>query len=71
MLALNAVEWTVLALWAGGVVGAYYAMGDDRPVVSRVAVVVLALVVPLVGSLVAILFALLRLRRRASTSTPA
>lgn len=65
MFALNATEVAVLAVWIIGVLAAISAWDILPTVRQRLAVLAVAVVVPVLGSLVAIAFAIvLRVRRR-------
>ncbi|WP_166848883.1 hypothetical protein [Isoptericola sp. BMS4] len=64
MLAVNGPEVVMLTLWVLGVVGAVYGAADPRgSTVRRAVVVLVAVLVPVVGSLVGLASAVVRSRR--------
>lgn len=63
MLAINAGEWAILALWLVGIAGAVYGTVDVNSTIRRVCLVAVAIFVPVVGSVVGLTFAGMRLWR--------
>lgn len=68
-MGVNAIEFALLAGWVVGVGAALYAVHDDDMPLRRYGIPLLAAFVPIVGSVIGITLALLRLWLKRSVDT--
>jgi len=63
MFAITPAEWALLVVWVTGIVAAAYATWGDAPLVRRLLLLAVAIFVPVLGSIAAFVFALLRFKQ--------